>query len=294
MLKVKSNNVVRQLPEMKELCQPNLLDNADFKSGIINQRNFVTQTVTGWAKKGTIDRWIFSGSGNATATLDDTKVSISGDSSLIQTLDKVAPIGTYTLATKIESLSGTLKVGLIFSDDSSATVDVESIGLFVHTFTTSKGVKSVMFRCDGAESNFSFSGAKLETGSIFTSMPQWDEQIEYLKCRKYFYTLGGGWNNMFHARTDENYISIYIPILTPMAKTPSLVDYANESSSSKMVSIRGNDIAQGTSLSVPISEFTQSANKTLVTLSAPLNGRSQIGYGGAVFRFACGLDAETY
>lgn len=278
------------LAEMSDLQRPNLLDNADFRSGIINQRGFTTETVTGWQKIGTIDRWIFSGAGNAMATLDDTEISISGDSSLIQTLSDIAPIGTYTLATTIESLSDTLKVGLIFSDDTSETVDVESTGLFVHTFTTTKTIKSIIFRCNGSESSFSFSGAKLEKGSIFTGMPQWNETIETLKCRRYLYTLGGSWNNMFFARTDENYITVYIPIPTPMARTPALITYGNDVSQTKNLVIRGVDSTAV--LDVPISEFTQSVNATVLALSAPLNGRSQIGFGSAVFKFQCALSAE--
>lgn len=291
MLKVKSNNVVRQLPEMKELCQPNLLDNADFKSGIINQRgqsSYTTVNKTTYM----IDRWrTFYGM----LEVNDGYVKFTNtDSSSARAFEQWFSDfgdGTFTVYVNAKSLSGNVRIQLL--DNDSSVIEEKQLVVGENLLTADGAVRGVRFYVlIGA--NIELYQVKLEKGSIFTGMPQWDERIEYLKCRKYFYTLGGGWNNMFHTRTDENYISIYIPILTPMAKTPSLVDYANENSSSKMVSIRGNDIAQGTSLSVPISEFTQSANKTLVTLSAPLNGRSQIGYGGAVFRFACGLDAETY
>lgn len=291
MLKVKSNNVVRQLPEMKELCQPNLLDNADFKSGIINQRgqsSYTTVNKTTYM----IDRWrTFYGM----LEVNDGYVKFTNtDSSSARAFEQWFSDfgdGTFTVYVNAKSLSGNVRIQLL--DNDSSVIEEKQLVVGENLLTADGAVRGVRFYVPiGA--NIELYQVKLEKGSIFTGMPQWDEQIEYLKCRKYFYTLGGGWNNMFHTRTDENYISIYIPILTPMAKTPSLVDYSNESSPSKMVSIRGNDIAQGTSLSVPISEFTQSANKTLVTLSAPLNGRSQIGYGGAVFRFACGLDAETY
>lgn len=290
MLDSKVLNTDYDLAEMSDLQRPNLLDNADFKSGIINQRGFTTETLTGWSEKGTIDRWIFSGSGNATATVDDTKVSISGDSSLIQTLNKVAPIGTYTLATTIESLSGTLKVGLIFLDDSSETVDVESTGLFVHTFTTTKAVKSVIFRCYGAESSFSFSGAKLEQGSVFTGMPVWNESIEMLKCRRYLYTIGGAWGNMFFARADETHIYVYIPIPTPMEKTPTLITYGGTQPTSKSLIIYLNSASNG--IDVSIDEFTQSINNVILTLVAPLNGRAKVGRGSAIFRFTCALCAE--
>lgn len=298
MMKVKSNNIVRNLAETKDLCTPNLLVNSDFKSGIINQRGQASYTGNSSKNTYTVDRWYITRSMANTLTVNDGYVtaSLPTDQSFGQFLE-FSPSGAMTVAIKLKDTD--LKVFTLDNYESNGGTllydfgDIEE-GFSIKLRKTSDNDKWIFFlnNLSSETKTANIEYIKLEKGSVFTGMPQWDEPIEYLKCRKYFYTLGGGWNNMFHARTDENYISIYIPILTPMAKTPSLVDYGNESSPSKMVSVRGNDIAQGTSLSVPISEFTQSANKTGVTLSAPLNGRSQIGYGSAVFRFACGLDAE--
>ena len=261
------------LAEMSDLQRPNLLDNADFRSGIINQRGFTTETVTGWQKIGTIDRWIFSGAGNAMATLDDTEISISGDSSLIQTLSDIAPIGTYTLATTIESLSGTLKVGLTFSDDTSETVDVESTGFFVHTFTTTKTIKSTIFRCKGSESSFSFSGAKLEKGSIFTGMPQWDFALEWYKCQRYLYV-----SRTTYTQYQESYIiSGYITMPCPMAKAPSVFElYLNNLFNSQTVA-RETDISQ-----------FNGENKFLSTIT--LSKKIPVG----TYALSVAFDAETY
>lgn len=280
------------LAEMSDLQRPNLLDNADFRSGIINQRGFTTETVTGWQKIGTIDRWIFSGAGNAVATLDDTEISISGDSSLIQTLSDIAPIGTYTLATTIESLSGALKVGLTFSDDTSETVDVESTGLFVHTFTTTKTIKSIIFRCNGSGSSFSFSGAKLEKGSIFTGMPTFDYTREILNCQRYFLPLGPGWGNMYQARSDASVHSIYIPTNYPFVRTPSLV--AMSDNETNEVYMGGNRTSATEGVFVPCNNFVAYNTQKFTRLEAPLNGTNQIGYGFAVFKSKMALDAEIY
>lgn len=293
MLDGKVLNTDYDLAEMSDLQRPNLLDNADFKIGIINQRGFTTETVTGGQKKGIVDRWIFSGAGNAEATLGDTEISISGDSSLIQTLSDIAPIGTYTLATTIESLSGTLKVGLIFSDDTSETVDVESTGLFVHTFTTTKTIKSVIFRCNGSESSFSFSSAKLEKGSIYTGMPQWDYVDELLNCQRFFYPLGGGWIGMFPARSDENTHQIYIQTPVIMRTIPTLIVKDGSDTSNALAYLNGNkNSAQVTQ--VACSSFTVSETNIFVVLTAPVGSTTQIGYGFAIFQKPMALDAEIY
>lgn len=174
------------LVEEDLLPKENLLDNADFKSGIINQRNFENTTITGWSKKATVDRWIFSGANNATAEINVDSMGIVGDSSLIQTLSQQYPSGTYTVAANIIALTGTLKISLVYSDDTTVDEMVGDTGLFVHTFAAIKAVKAVMFRCDGSSSSFAFDSIKLEKGSVYTGMPVWNYEIELLKCMRKF------------------------------------------------------------------------------------------------------------
>lgn len=214
-------NTNYDLAEMKDLCLPNLLDNADFRSGIINQRGFDNTTITGWSKKGTIDRWIFSGSGNATAEIDTDSMSISGDSSLIQTLSQQYQPGTYTAATNITDLTGTLKISLVYSDDTSIDETISGIGLFVHTFEATKDVKAIMFRCVGASSSFTFDSIKLEKGSVFTGMPQWDFALEWFKCQRYLYIVVD--SSILNARYDGS--NLCINFKTPMSfvNKPSII-----------------------------------------------------------------------
>ena len=207
-----------QLP----FSNPNILDNADFKSGIINQREFEDTTITGWSKKPTVDRWIFSGSGNATAQISADSMRISGDSSLIQTLSQQYPSGTYTVAANIRALTGTLKISLVYSDDTSIDETVSGIGLFVHTFEATKAVKAVMFRCDGSGSSFAFDSIKLEKGSVYTGMPVWNKVEELNKCLYYFEKVGSEWKDRYAAGGDGSMVYITIPC-NPKAKTPSVI-----------------------------------------------------------------------
>lgn len=287
------NNISVNLAEMKDLCLPNLLDNADFKSGIINQRCFESTTITGWSEKPTVDRWIFSGSGNATAEIDTDSMSISGDSGLIQTLRQEYHPGTYTVATNITELSGTLEISLVYSDDTSIDETVSGTGLFIHTFETTKSVKSVMFRCVGASSSFTFDSIKLEKGSVYTGMPQWDYVDELLNCQRFFYPLGGGWVGMFPARSDANTHSIYIQTPVIMRTIPTLIVKDGSDSSNALAYLNGNrNPLQATQ--VTCSSFAVSETNIFVVLTAPVGSTAQIGCGFAIFQKAMALDAETY
>lgn len=216
------------------VVHPNLLINSDFKSGIINQRGFDNTTITGWSKKGTIDRWIFSGSGDATAEIDTDSMSISGDSSLIQTLSQQCQPGIYTVATNITDLTGTLKISLVYTDDTTIDSTVSGTGLFVHTFEATKAVKGVMFRCNGASSSFTFDSIKLEKGSIFTGMPQWDETTELLKCKRHFQQY---YRYPIFKTSSTTNVSYFVPVSfqVEMAKMPTItkVEILNGSNASE-------------------------------------------------------------
>ena len=203
----------------------NLLDNADFKSGIINQRHFTTEAVTGWSKKPTVDRWIFSGDNNAKAEINDDSMGIVGESTLIQTLSQQYPSGTYTVAANIIALTGTLKISLVYADDTTGdtTIDatVSDTGLFVHTFAAIKAVKGVMFSCDGSGSSFAFDSIKLEKGSVYTGMPHWDEANELLKCYRYLYIFYNYKNQGYAANGSQIYETLYFPI--KMVRDPSVI-----------------------------------------------------------------------
>ena len=84
MMKVKSNNIVRNLAEVKDLCNPNLLLNADFNSGIINQRGQTTYTGSGL--KYTIDMWR---RGAGTLTVDTNSITFTNSGSIAIGLNKL-------------------------------------------------------------------------------------------------------------------------------------------------------------------------------------------------------------
>ena len=298
------NNLIAQNPMWNQKAnkddlppKENWLDNADFKSGIINQRGETTYTGKTSSLTYTIDRWWISKSATVTLTANNGYISVNLPTlQLVGQYIEFEPNGEMTIAVKLRNKD--LKVFTLdnYTNNIDALVynfgEIDTdVSLRLLKYSSDDKWQVSIYNESESTKEIDIEFIKLEKGSVFTGMPQWDEPIEYLKCRKYFYTLGGGWNNMFHARTDSNYISIYIPILTPMVKTPSLIAYKSGDTTNRNVSIKGTD---GEPLTVPISEFVQSANLAVVSLSAPLGERKQIGYGSAIFPFDCGLDAEAY
>lgn len=298
------NNLIAQNPMWNQKAnkddlppKENWLDNADFKSGIINQRGETTYTGKTSSLTYTIDRWWISKSATVTLTANNGYISVNLPTlQLVGQYIEFEPNGEMTIAVKLRNKD--LKVFTLdnYTNNIDALVynfgEIDTdVSLRLLKYSSDDKWQVSIYNESESTKEIDIEFIKLEKGSVFTGMPQWDEPIEYLKCRKYFYTLGGGWNNMFHARTDSNYISIYIPILTPMVKTPSLTAYKSGDTTNRNVSIKGTD---GEPLTVPISEFVQSANLAVVSLSAPLGERKQIGYGSAIFPFDCGLDAEAY
>lgn len=183
MINVKSNNTVKSLPEMNDICKPNLLDNADFKSGIINQRGKTTyEAVSKWT--GNIDRWLYFSYGPITVGEGYIQVGPSASNQTTyfkQRLYKKIN-EELTCAVQVKSLTGTCKMNF-----SPTFVDKEiHEGLNIINIPANQNVDTVQFNLEGANSQIQIEFVKLEKGSVFTGMPVWNYEIELLKCMKKF------------------------------------------------------------------------------------------------------------
>lgn len=223
MLDSKVLNTDYDLAEMSDLQRPNLLDNADFKSGIINQRgqeeyNYgVTASATG--NRGTIDRWI---SNCTKVSVEDGKIHIEYDNStaysyLQQKLSYVCN-GDYTLYIKVSNVTdGSMFIA--FNGNQSDKLDISDDGEYVHTF---KDVNNqdllVMFVGTGFKGDIEY--IKLEKGSVYTGMPVWNETLELLKCLRRFVKIS---NYRIRQYSTQNTVLIH-PLQFPieMAQNPSI------------------------------------------------------------------------
>lgn len=183
MINVKSNGIIKSLPEMKDLCNPNLLDNSDFKSGIINQRGKTTYgLVLNWT--GSIDRWIYFSYGPITVGEGYIQVGPSASNQTTYFKQRLYKIinEELTCAVQVKSLTGTCKMNF-----SKTFVDKEiHEGLNIINIPANQNVDTVQFNLEGANSQIQIEFIKLEKGSIFTGMPQWDFATELLKCKRYY------------------------------------------------------------------------------------------------------------
>lgn len=210
--------------------QPNILDNADFKSGIINQRGQTSYVNTG--NKVTVDRWRKS-SGTVTVGTGSITYTNNGatDIGLEQTIDVTGPITIYVKAT-VES--GTAKLALY----SSLEYDVD--GLEEYTLTTGENIfhvasgtiKILQIKLT-QNSSIKIEQVKVEKGSIFTGMPHWNYTEELMKCLRYQKVLQI--NTSFNAAGTVEHQETY-PFEIELYKTPS-VDVLNQGSRSNVSSV---------------------------------------------------------
>lgn len=209
------------LAEMSDLQRPNLLDNADFRSGIINQVNGSSYQGENTGKRTlTIDRW----------TVSSLKVDVGDDSVVLtntgpvgsswtQKLEKPITLGkTYTLFVDVKSMTeGCYAWGYT---DKSGSYSSRSLQQGENIFNDiTQGWLNVGISVPSGGS-ITINGLKLEQGNCFSGMPVWNETIELLKCQRYFQTY---WRFPLFLE-NENYLSGFIPLnFSPtMAKAPTL------------------------------------------------------------------------
>lgn len=234
---VEYNDNSVNLAEMKDLCLPNLLDNADFKSGIINQRGKTTyEEVLKWT--GSIDRWLYFSYGPI--TVGEGYIQIGPSASNQTTYFKQRLYKKIneelTCEVQVKSLTGTCKMNF-----SQTFVDKEiHEGLNVINIPANQNVDTVQFNLEGANSQIQIEFVKLEKGSVFTGMPQWDLALEWYKCQRYLYVA----RTTYTQYQESNIISGYIAMPCPMAKVPSVFEFYLVNMFSSQTIARETDISQ--------------------------------------------------
>lgn len=269
MLKIKSYGASHNLAEASDIQMPNLLDNADFKSGIINQRgNEEYNLGTGnTGNKPTIDRWI----GNCTYVKPyDGYLYIKDNidtakAYLYQNLSSVCN-GDYTVYINISSMSGGT-LNLYFDGELSNKFTISEQGEHIYTFEGVSNQNKFALELDGFDGNIEC--IKLEKGPVYTDMPQWDFATELLKCMRYLQTIGPI-NIKGNGQQNQTYTNTF-PFAVQMAKSPSVQ-------------------ITGTTNSTGVNNFNTWQNSKVCQLSYRLNTANM--YNLNISLLLC--DAETY
>lgn len=188
MIKVKSNNEQKHLAEIYDSPQPNMLVNADFKSGVISQRHENIVGGGSFPSEGAscvIDRWIIN---TLTLTAYDGYIEVrnvdsTGHSILQNTGDKFIQ-SSHSWYVNVKDCSDGCYLWTSISDDNKW----HSIG--------NLSVGENIFKYGGSSNPFMGFGisipsggfiklyqCKLEPGDSFTGMPHWDyhEQLDVCK-----------------------------------------------------------------------------------------------------------------
>ena len=197
----------------------NLLDNADFKSGIINQRGKSTYSSTN-KPIFTVDRWkthygtVNVNSGFVKYTNSDSENNRAFDQNIgNQGYD------TYTLYVNVRKITGSASVQMM--DESAQNILTRALTVGDNVFTAIGNVGLIRFFCTPS-SSIEIYQVKLEKGSAFTGMPPWNEAEELNKCLYYFEKVGSEWQVNYPANGDGSTVNITIPC-NPKAKTPSVI-----------------------------------------------------------------------
>lgn len=169
--------ILRQDFVLKNLYNPNLLDNSDF-TNTVNQRGKDTYTTTGAAY--TIDRWIL-GIGSIAVTANGLVCQGTNISSNWIMQRTVFPFGkVYTLSVKITNL-GIFTLTGIASASTPLTSDTPFGGLLIQE-NMGRLCAWVVF----SKTNIQIEWVKLEEGPIATPYLPKGYSAELLECQRYF------------------------------------------------------------------------------------------------------------
>lgn len=206
-----------KLPNWGSLCNPNLLMNSDYRSGIINQKGQTSYTKGSedWGKMYSIDMWALQRGVQLNVNDGNISVKCTNSSEPGYLLQKLDYVGKATAAINIQSIIGEVSLETAYGE-----YELLKKGLNIITydfgFEQSQGWFSMRIS-EGATVVIDY--MKLEKGSYFTGMPVWNKSIELLKCQ-YDSVLVKAYN-AFSARADGTYLSFLIPC-QKMRKTPSI------------------------------------------------------------------------
>ena len=223
-----------KLPNWKSLCNPNLLTNSDFKSGIINQKGETTYDFSSQSNgEFTIDMWkitkmkLIVKSTEGTIRIensDTTSHSISHNH-----FDKPL-INTHTFYANVKNVSEGCYMWFYNRETGATYEQSENLvsGDNVWTWSPSQpGDIIVNFGISiPAGGYIELYQCKLEKGQYFTGMPAWNEADELNKCQYYFeriYLFSDEWSWFSNAyvitRNNKSSFSLFFK---QKAKVPSV------------------------------------------------------------------------
>lgn len=286
-----------KLPNWGSLCNPNLLTNSDFKSGIINQKGQTTYDLTSQSVGGefTIDMWyatklkvIVYDNYIRIENSDTTSHSItSNNCSILKNL-----VSKYTFYANVKKCSDGCYMWFYDRDDgTSYTRDNNNLvtGDNIWTYTISNPadvIRKFGFSIP-ASGYLELYQCKMEEGSYFTGMPVYDMSSDAFKCLWYsvITDLTG-----YPEYCNSNQIAFLVPIQRRMIKTPSIVN--NVENQSTGISVRKTDGTVVTGFTYEVNYMFKNTVRVIATKNN--HGLKFSDIGCIAFRGISGFDANEY
>lgn len=173
-----------------DIKQPNdnILDNADFRSGIINQQGFNTYMYSNKSML-TIDRWITYG---PNVNINTNSITMANRTTSPHTVQQhlytqYKAGNKLTLYVSAFDITGNVYVYLTGLDNQKKKL-VNGDNIF--TFTLTSKIDNFFIYLE-PNAVASFNCLKLEEGDHFTGMPVWKELEELDKCLPYYCQISG-------------------------------------------------------------------------------------------------------
>ena len=199
-----------KLPNWGSLCNPNLLMNSDYRSGIINQKGTTSLDKSDGSTELGIDGWIQYGINIAVGT---NYITFANRTSANHTVQQPLDIKGLKAGDKVTFYASCFNI--------TGNVYIYMTGLDAQKKKLSNGDNEFTLTLTSALERFyielepnavvSFNCKKLEKGEHFTGMPCWNYAMELLKCQNKFevksiacFAIGGTFQQ-FHVTESASY-----------------------------------------------------------------------------------------
>lgn len=272
-----------------DIKQPNdnILDNADFRSGIINQQGFNTYMYSNKSML-TIDRWITYG---PNVNINTNSITMANRTTSPHTVQQhlytqYKAGDKLTLYVSAFDITGNVYVYLTGLDNQKKKL-VNGDNIF--TFTLTSKIDNFFIYLE-PNAVASFNCLKLEEGDHFTGMPVWKELEELDKCLRKQFPLGVGWGNQYPARSDNINHTVFIALPFIPRKAPALISI--DDSTTKLITFTGNNV---TPFNLSFDSYGGTAvSGSGIVIYYPIGSTPQIGFGQVVFNSNIILDFNDY
>ncbi|MBS5371005.1 MAG: hypothetical protein KHY19_16240 [Coprobacillus cateniformis] len=208
-----------KLPNWGSLCNPNLLMNSDYRSGIINQKGITSLDKSDGSTELGIDGWILYG------------INIAVGSNYVTFANRTNTTHTVQQPLDIKGLKAGDKVTFYASCfNITGNVYIYMTGLDAQKKKLVNGDNEFTFTLTSALERFyielapnavvSFNCKKLEIGEHFTGMSVWDEALELLKCQRKILLIPPNFNG--YGAGDGGALYLRYDNIINMDKNPSI------------------------------------------------------------------------